>query len=295
MVIFSSGCTIQYILSTIGGAHESSLVLVMVDPHDSLSHPTGVSDVQAESNTSLDPNQFTNFLIPNWFGEESSLSTKQNHFPLPEHQSLEEIKQALQDIPLEENRKWELSCALHVYLKDCGAECAVESSFIPDAGILSAFNKERGGTTGLVFGYNSLDRWLHKRKRESIFSDSVNHVLLDWPTRLHIAVGVAQGLCYMHHGCSQSIIHCDVKSSNILLDANFNATIADFGLAKMLVKHGESDTMSAVAGSYGYIAPKIKGTTSLEIKARSQLVFEVLVRCSYFRGTKPVVFGVVVH
>ncbi|KAF9614100.1 hypothetical protein IFM89_015362 [Coptis chinensis] len=59
----------------------------------------------------------------------------------------------------------------------------------------------------------------------------------------------------MHHGCSQSIIHCDVKSSNILLDANFNATIADFGLAKMLVKHGESDTMSRVAVLYGYIAP----------------------------------------
>ncbi|KAF9589996.1 hypothetical protein IFM89_030146, partial [Coptis chinensis] len=77
-----------------------------------------------------------------------------------------------------------------------------------------------------------LDRWLHKRKRESIFSDSVNHVLLDWPTRLHIAVGVAQ----------------------------------DFGLAKMLVKHGESDTMSVVVCSYGYIAPEYTYTTKVNEK-----------------------------
>ncbi|KAF9614103.1 hypothetical protein IFM89_015365 [Coptis chinensis] len=61
---------------------------------------------------------------------------------------------------------------------------------------------------------------------------------------IKVAVGVAQGLCYMHHGCSHPSFIVDVKSSNILLDANFNATIADFGLAKMLVKHGESDTMS---------------------------------------------------
>jgi len=46
-----------------------------------------------------------------------------------------------------------------------------------------------------------------------------------------------------------------VKSSNILLDSEFNTKIADFGLAKMLIKHGESATMSAVAGSFGYIAP----------------------------------------
>ncbi|XP_026413394.1 TBCC domain-containing protein 1-like isoform X2 [Papaver somniferum] len=72
------------------------LVLGVVNPHDSLSHPAGVSDVQAESATCLNPDHFTNFV----------------------HQGLEEIRQALRDIQLEENRKRELSCALHVYFKD---------------------------------------------------------------------------------------------------------------------------------------------------------------------------------
>ncbi|KAF8403875.1 hypothetical protein HHK36_011981 [Tetracentron sinense] len=103
------------------------LALGVVDPHDSLSHPAGVSDVQAESATCLDPDQFTNFLIPNWFGGESPAPTKHNPFLLPEvymasqkknHTNLGEIKQALRDVQLEENRKRELSCALHVYFKD---------------------------------------------------------------------------------------------------------------------------------------------------------------------------------
>ncbi|KAI3910320.1 hypothetical protein MKW92_017962 [Papaver armeniacum] len=103
------------------------LVLGVVDPHDSLSHPAGVSDVQAESATCLNPDHFTNFLIPNWYGSETPNPTKQNPFALPDvymasqeknHQGLEEIRQALRDIQLEENRKRELSCALHVYFKD---------------------------------------------------------------------------------------------------------------------------------------------------------------------------------
>ncbi|XP_041009043.1 receptor-like protein kinase 5 [Juglans microcarpa x Juglans regia] len=121
----------------------------------------------------------------------------------------------------------------------------------------------------LVYKYldnRSLDRWLHTKSRATTFSSSVSHVVLDWPKRLHIAVGAAQGLSYMHHDCSVPIVHRDMKSSNILLDLNFNAQIADFGLARMLVKEGEPATMSAVAGSFGYIAPEYARTTRINEK-----------------------------
>ncbi|XVE75689.1 hypothetical protein DITRI_Ditri12bG0113100 [Diplodiscus trichospermus] len=106
---------------------DETFSLGVIDPHDSLSHPAGVSDAQAESATRLDPDQFTNFLIPNWFEGESTGSTKDNPFPLPDaymksqqrnQKNLGEIKQILREAPLEENRKRELSCALHVYFKD---------------------------------------------------------------------------------------------------------------------------------------------------------------------------------
>jgi serine/threonine protein kinase len=112
----------------------------------------------------------------------------------------------------------------------------------------------------LVYEYlenGSLDLWLHRKSGASTFSDSVQQGNLDWPKRLQIAVGVAHGLSYMHHDCSQPIVHRDVKSSNIRLDSEFNAKIADFGLAKMLIKQRESATTSAVAGSFGYIAPGV--------------------------------------
>ncbi|KAL5771121.1 hypothetical protein ACOSP7_015275 [Xanthoceras sorbifolium] len=121
----------------------------------------------------------------------------------------------------------------------------------------------------LVYEYlenRSLDRWLHKRNRPSSLSGSVHHVVLDWPKRMQIAVAAAQGLCYMHHDCSPPIIHRDVKSSNILLDSDFNAKIADFGLAKILIKEGELATMSSVAGSFGYIAPEYAHTTKVNEK-----------------------------
>lgn len=112
----------------------------------------------------------------------------------------------------------------------------------------------------LVYEYmekQSLDKWLHKNSPpRMVGSEPVSDVALDWPTRFQIAVGTAQGLFYMHHECSPPVIHRDLKSSNILLDSEFNAKIADFGLAKMLVKQGEPASVSAVAGSFGYIAPE---------------------------------------
>ncbi|KAK8547207.1 hypothetical protein V6N13_097925 [Hibiscus sabdariffa] len=104
----------------------------------------------------------------------------------------------------------------------------------------------------------SLYLWLNKHRTSGI--------ILDWPKRFGIAVGAAQGLCYMHHDCSPPIIHRDVKSSNILLDSEFNAKIADFGLAKMLIKQGKPATVSAVAGSIGYIAPEYHSTGRIDEK-----------------------------
>ncbi|TKY44966.1 Receptor protein kinase 5 [Spatholobus suberectus] len=121
----------------------------------------------------------------------------------------------------------------------------------------------------LVYEYlenHSLDKWLHKKVKSLPVSDSVNRVVLDWPKRLKIAIGVAQGLSYMHHDCSPPVVHRDIKTSNILLDAQFNAKVADFGLARMLFKPGQLNTMSAVIGSFGYIAPEYVQTTRVSEK-----------------------------
>lgn len=65
-----------------------------------------------------------------------------------------------------------------------------------------------------------------------------------------------QGLEYLHHDCDPPITHRDIKSNNILLDLDYQAHVADFGLAKVLeYATGDLESMSHVAGSHGYIAP----------------------------------------
>ncbi|CAI0436709.1 unnamed protein product [Linum tenue] len=102
---------------------------------------------------------------------------------------------------------------------------------------------------------------------------------LDWPTRFTIALGAAEGLAYLHHDCRPSIIHRDIKSNNILLDDKFEAHVGDFGLAKV-VDLPYSKSMSAVAGSYGYIAPEyaytLKVTEKCDIYSYGVVLLELL-------------------
>lgn len=109
---------------------------------------------------------------------------------------------------------------------------------------------------------------------------------LQWETRHRVAVEAAKGLCYLHHDCSPLILHRDVKSNNILLDSDFEAHVADFGLAKFLVDGAASECMSSIAGSYGYIAPEYAYT--LKVDEKSDVYSFGVVLLELIAGKKPV-------
>nr|TKW06575.1 hypothetical protein SEVIR_7G248700v2 [Setaria viridis] len=78
---------------------------------------------------------------------------------------------------------------------------------------------------------------------------------LDWPTRFEICLGIARGLAYLHEESSIRVVHRDIKASNVLLDANLNSKISDFGLAK-LYDDKNTHISTKVAGTFGYLAPE---------------------------------------
>ncbi|KAE8689070.1 LRR receptor-like serine/threonine-protein kinase ERECTA [Hibiscus syriacus] len=108
---------------------------------------------------------------------------------------------------------------------------------------------------------------------------------LDWVTRLKIALGAAQGLAYLHHDCSPWIIHRDVKSSNILLDKDFEPRITDFGIAKSLCI-SKSHTSTYIMGTIGYIDPEYARTSRLTEK--SDVYSYGIVLLELLTGRKPV-------
>ncbi|KAI3891502.1 hypothetical protein MKX03_034645 [Papaver bracteatum] len=91
-------------------------------------------------------------------------------------------------------------------------------------------------------------------------------VKLDWDARLRIAVGAAQGLAYLHHDCNPRIIHRDIKSSNILIDDNFEAHLSDFGIARC-ISSSKTHASTYVMGTIGYIDPEYARTSRLTEKS----------------------------
>ncbi|KAM0899641.1 hypothetical protein ACQ4PT_021162 [Festuca glaucescens] len=87
-----------------------------------------------------------------------------------------------------------------------------------------------------------------------------------WATRLRIALGSAKGLAYLHEDCQPRIIHRDIKSANILLDNNFEAMVADFGLAK-LASDNNTHVSTRVMGTFRYLAPEYASSGRLTEKS----------------------------
>ncbi|XAR56859.1 Non-specific serine/threonine protein kinase [Bertholletia excelsa] len=109
---------------------------------------------------------------------------------------------------------------------------------------------------------------------------------LDWPARRKIAIGSARGLAFLHHSCIPHIIHRDMKSSNVLLDENFEAKVSDFGMARLVNALDTHLSVSTLAGTPGYVPPEyyqsFRCTTKGDVYSYGVILLELL------SGKKPI-------
>ncbi|MFS7989291.1 putative transferase, protein kinase RLK-Pelle-LRR-XI-1 family [Helianthus anomalus] len=137
--------------------------------------------------------------------------------------------------------------------------------------ILGALDEDNGGSvtrTLFDFGVVALQKLVNFLPNGSLgyLLHSTKSGLHDWPIRYKIAVDATEGLAYLHHDCVPAIVHRDVKSNNILLDGDFGARVADFGVLSWSMVTRKTVIQSVIAGSCGYIATEYAYTLRVNEK-----------------------------
>lgn len=131
----------------------------------------------------------------------------------------------------------------------------------------------------LVYEYmpnGSLDKFIFYDEKNS----GPGEVTLNWEKRLSVIHGTSQALDYLHNGSEKRVLHRDIKSSNIMLDSEFNARLGDFGLARTIQENLKTHhSTKEIAGTPGYMAPESflvgRATVETDIYAFGVLILEV--------------------
>ncbi|RWR89151.1 L-type lectin-domain-containing protein [Cinnamomum micranthum f. kanehirae] len=141
-------------------------------------------------------------------------------------------------------------------------------------GLIGWCKQDKGG---LMLAYEYMENGsLDKRV---FFSDCDESSMLSWDARLSVLKDVAAGVLYLHEGWEVSVLHRDIKASNVMLDKSMNGRLGDFGLARMH-EHGQALGTTRVVGTVGYMAPEVvrsgKASAKTDVFGFGVLVLEVV-------------------
>ncbi|XP_042485694.1 nodulation receptor kinase-like [Macadamia integrifolia] len=122
---------------------------------------------------------------------------------------------------------------------------------------------------------------------DNLYGETAKQKTLDWPTRLSIALGTARGLVYLHTFSGRYVVHGDVKSSNILLDHNMCAKLADFGFSECAPQEGHNGTPLEVRGTAGYMDPECYKAQTAQFSANIDVFSFGVVLLEILTGREP--------